>query len=314
MHFKLAPRSVAASIVSLAALAFASRAHAQSEPPAAPAPAPVADEKASCIDAFDQAQRERAEAHLLSAQQHLLECTRPACGSSLMSECTQMYSDIERAVPSVVLSASDEATSTDLTAVEVTLNAATFAASLDGRPIAIDPGEYEFVFSAPGHEPVKRRVVIGTGEKYRAINVVFPDPNAAARASAAAEASAPAVTQPAVTPPLAAEPHVVPVMSWVLGGVAVVGVGTGAVLRLVANSDFDAMTEGCAARGCPESDIDTLGQKFLMSNVAFGVGAAAAAGAVLWYVLDAPSAEQGTLAILPAPDGRGAFATAQGRF
>ncbi|HTV25535.1 MAG TPA: hypothetical protein VMG12_42860 [Polyangiaceae bacterium] len=308
MRLELPSHIGAAPISLLVLLAFPTLASAQSAPGGGVG---AGDDKASCVDAFDQAQRDQAEGHLLDAQRQLLLCTRPVCGTGLMSECTQMYSEIERALPSVVLSAHDEASNTDLTEVTVTLNGERFANSLDGKPIAIDPGEYEFVFSAPGHDPIKRRAVVGTGDKYRAITVAFPDLRPAPRERAMPPAT-PSGLQASPRPDDLAHP--VPVMSWVLGGVAVVGVGAGAVLRIVGNSDFDSMKEGCAAQGCPESDIDKLEQKFVISNVAFGAGAAAAAGAVLWYLLDAPSREQGTLAILPAPDGRGAFASAQGRF
>jgi hypothetical protein len=88
------------------------------------------------------------------------------------------------------------------------------------------------------------------------------------------------------------------------------------VLRIVANSDFDTLKEGCASEGCPGSDISRLRQKYLFSHIALGTGVAAAAGAVLWYVLDrgqSPSSEQGvTVGFEPVRGG--ALTTAAGRF
>lgn len=309
MPFKFSSRLAAASwIAGSSLLSFAPAARAQDEAAQSPATDLAPDEKTSCIQSFEQAQRDRAAARLLEAKDRLLECARPVCGTSLMSECTQMYSDVDLALPSVVLFARDEATNTDLTDVEVTLNGRVITTRLNGTPIPIDPGEQEFVFSATGHEPIKHRAVVGAGDKYRSIKITFPNPNANARQEQPSVAPASASLSTAQPAPE------VPVMSWVLGGAAVVGIGAGVVLRVISNNDFDAMKQGCAARGCPEPDIDTLEQKYVLSTVAFGVGAAAAVGAALWYVIDGPSSEATTLAIVPAPDGGGAFATAQGHF
>lgn len=298
----------------LSLLCLTSRAAAQA-PAADAAQAVASDEKAACIAAFDQAQLDRAASHLLASQKQLLECSRPACGMSLMSECTQMYTDIERAVPSVVLSARDEARNIDLTAVEVALDGKLFAPSLDGRPIPLDPGEYEFTFTAAGHAPMQRRAVIGTGDKYRMINVVFP-------AGGTAPAPGPASVSQPLGPELStsgtlADPATrgLPVMTYVLGGLSVVGFGTFGTLRIIANGDFDTLKKGCAP-ACPESDVSNLRQKFLFSNVALGVGAGAAVGAALWYVLDAPNAgvEAGVAHLSIEPARSGAMATARGTF
>jgi hypothetical protein len=261
------------------------------------------DEKAACIGAFDQAQVDRAASHYLASQKHLIVCSRPVCGNALVAECTQMYTDIDRAIPSIVLSAHDEADDVDLTAVEVTVDGEPFAQVLDGKPMPIDPGEYEFVFSIPGREPVQRTVVVGTGDKYRQVQVVFPASHPAPRAAPLAPVQ--------VTADVAPPGRGVPTMSYVLGGVGLVGFGTFAGLRIIGNGDFDSLKERCAP-SCPESDVSDLRQKFLFSNVALGVGAGATAGAILWYLV-APS-ESVSPPVAIAPIGRGVIASARGTF
>jgi hypothetical protein len=302
----------------LSLLCLSSRASAQagapashapaSHAPASHAPAAPSAEKAACIAAFDQAQRDSAASKLLSSQKELLQCSRPACGNALMGECTQMYTEIERALPSVVLSAHDEALDIDLTAVQVTLDGRPFARSLDGRPLPLDPGEYVFTFTAPGYPPITRSAVIGTGDKYRLINVVFP----------ASDASLAPVTRSTGATPSAtarAPERGVPVMTYVLGGVGVAGVGTFGALRIIANGDFDALKKGCAPT-CPASDVASVRQKYVLSNAALGVGAGALLGAVLWYVFDSGAgvrAEAGVSTGLELARG-GALASARGRF
>lgn len=291
--------------VALAALlGLSGRASAEEPAPPASSESTAADGKAACIAAFDQAQRDRAASHLLASQKQLLECSRPACGVTLMSECTQMYTDIERALPSVVLSAHDEAREVDLTAVEVAIDGKPFSPSIDGRPIPLDPGKYEFTFTAVGHAPIRREAVIGTGDKYRLISVVFP----------AADQPGPQqkLAQSGVEAPRA---RGIPVMSYVFGGLSLASLGTFGVLRFIASSDFETLKDGCSATGCPESDISNLRQKFVFSNIALGVGVGAAAGAVLWYVLDSEPSEPSTeIGFTPSPSGDGGMATARGTF
>jgi hypothetical protein len=306
MHSHVFPRACARLLVAFSVVTGAHSARAQ-EVPTTDA---EVDVKSACIDAFEQAQLERQSSHLVSAQKHLLACSQQGCGPSLMAECTHMYSEIDRALPSVVLSAHDEARDVDLTNVAVQLNGQPFSPSFDGTPIPIDPGEHEFVFVAAGHAPITRRVVIRTGDKYRLISIIFPAPQVAAPRRPAVEPKGPVSTGGTRAEPS----HEVSLMPWVLGGVGVAGLGTAVTLRIVAGNDFDAMKQGCAARGCPESDIDTLQKKYLVSNVALGVGGAALAGAALWYLLDTPSTERNSITITPAASGVGACATARGRF
>jgi hypothetical protein len=286
-------------------LSASGHAAAQSSGPAAPAEAPPSDEKAVCIGAFDQAQVERAASHFLESQKQLLVCSRPVCGNALMAECTQMYTDIDRAIPSVVLSAHDEARNVDLTAVDVSVDGHPFTQVLDGKPHPVDPGEYEFVFSVPGREPVRRSLVVGTGDKYRQVQVVFPALDPAARRAPSAAASIEADAAPSG--------RGVPTMSFVLGGIGIAGFGTFAGLRIVGNNDFDDMQRGCAPT-CAESDVSDLRQKFVLSNVALGVGAGATAGALLWYLLAPSGTSSMPVTLAPSGRGQGVIASTKGTF
>lgn len=313
-------RSGALSLVLAALLSAAAPARAQSPAgaPSAPQPAsaspaakpadeppdaargPVED-KVACVAAFEQAQEERSAGHLLAAQKLLLTCARPVCGPTLVPECTEMYTEVERAIPSIVLSAHDADRNVDISEVEVQLDGALLTRSLDGKPVPVDPGEHELVFSIPGHPPVRRSLVIGTGDKYRQVSAVFHGPSPGpAPTSATVEREQP-------------EASGVPVMSYVLGGLGVVGVGTFVGLRLMANSDFDALKTSCAP-DCGDAQIEDLRQKYVWSNVALAAGGAAFAGAVLWYALAPRGAPTTGMAILPAVGGSGVTAHLVGSF
>ena len=71
--------------------------------------------------------------------------------------------------------------------------------------------------------------------------------------------------------------------TWAWSGVALAGVGAGAVLGLSAVSQRDDLRERCAPR-CPPAEVDAVRRRSVYSNLAFGIGATAAALAVVSYV------------------------------
>jgi hypothetical protein len=269
---------------------------AGASPAAAAASQNPEDAKLECITAFEEAQRERNAGHYLASRAALIQCSEPQCGDVLASECTRMYADVESATPSVVFSAHDSVRNSDRSDVAVTMNGKPLLERLEGKPIPVDPGQYELTFTAPGLAPVKMAVVIRTGEKYRVINVVFPAP---AEASAPLRGPSGAVQ---VTPPEGSAE--VPVLSYVLGGVGVAGIGAFVALRLIGGSDFDAMKETCSPN-CLDSDIDNLKLKYMLSNVALGVGAASLGAALVIYAVapNEPEDPSASVALVPTADG-----------
>lgn len=312
MRFLTIPSAASAAI---AACCFAGAAAAQSapatqptaaDPGAAPKSDPTGaaagagqspeDAKLACIASFEEAQRERNAGHYLASRAALIQCSEPQCGDVLASECTRMYADVESATPSVVFSARDAARNADRSDVAVTMNGKPLLERLDGKPLPVDPGQYELVFSAPGVQPVKLPVVIRTGEKYRVINVVFPAPETPP-SSLRPQPAAAAVTAPEGS----AE---VPALSYVFGGLGVAGVGAFVALRMIGASDFDAMKKDCAP-GCLDGDVDNLKLKYTLSNVALGVGVASLGAAIVIYAVapNEPEDPSGTLALVPTADG-----------
>lgn len=288
-----APKPAAPAVASDPGAASSSEAPAAGGPAASQSPE---DAKLACIASFEEAQRERNAGHYLASRAALIQCSEPQCGDVLASECTRMYADVESATPSVVFSAHDAARNADRSDVAVTMNGKPLLERLDGKPLPVDPGQYELVFSAPGVQPVKLPVVIRTGEKYRVINVVFPAPETQP-SSLRPQPAAAAVTAPESS----AE---VPALSYVFGGLGVAGVGAFVALRMIGASDFDAMKKDCAP-GCLDGDVDNLKLKYTLSNVALGVGVASLGAAIVIYAVapNEPEDPSGTLALVPTADG-----------
>jgi hypothetical protein len=232
-------------------------------------------EQDACVSSFHEAQRLKAEGKYLGAQKELLECAQPECGEALVESCVQMYSMLEAAVPSVVLSA--QRGGTQLVNVSVAANGVQLTESLDGKALELDPGAYSLSFRVSGAAPVQQDVVIRAGEKQRPIVAFFP-----AETPAPVRATPPALPAPA--PTVEQSSGGVPVMSYVLGGLGVVGLGTAVAFGVSASNLRDEMSEACAPN-CSPSSLEAVDRRSLISNVALGIGAAAVTGAVLVYAL-----------------------------
>ncbi|MEL6188502.1 MAG: hypothetical protein AAFU79_28095, partial [Myxococcota bacterium] len=81
-----------------------------------------------------------------------------------------------------------------------------------------------------------------------------------------------------------------PLVTWILGGVALAAVGTGGVLAGVATADADGLRAQNFQR-----DLDSVEDTYAAANVAYATAGVAALGAVLFWLLDggddAPAAE-----------------------
>jgi hypothetical protein len=230
--------------------------------------------KLECVHSFERAQQERNLGHYLRAREQLLHCGEPRCGEIISAECSRLFALVEAATPSVVFSARDAAGSDKLD-VSVSSEAQLLLAHLDGKATPLDPGLQHFSFDSPGFPSIEREVLIRAGDKYRSIEVTFetvPGPPLPVRSQ----------PLPVVEAPLARAPT--PAWSYVLGGAALVGSGTFIVLRMIGASEYDVLAKRCAPN-CSHDEIDSVQRKYILSNVALGIGAAALTGAVTIYLL-----------------------------
>ena len=259
-------------------------------------------EKAVCAQSFEQAQRLRNDSQYLAANQELLKCANPKCGDALFQECSKLYGELQAAIPSVVFEA--RADGQELVDVAVTLGDQALTQQLDGKPVLIDPGSHTFKFEATGMTPVEKTVIVRAGEKYRQIAVVFESKN-----------PKPAVTTPVLAPPVQPVSHArhVPIGSYVLGGVGVLALGGFAVFRAIGSSDYDSLQSSCSPN-CSQSEVDKVKQKYLISNVALGVGAAAFVGALVLYMAQPQESSGAETAFMVSPTYNGVMARAVTRF
>jgi hypothetical protein len=244
------------------------------------APARGEVDKAVCLDAVSKGQRLRDAHRLVEAGKHFRVCARVECPAVIQSDCANWLADLERTVPTVVLSAKDDS-GRDLVDVTVSVDGQPLVGALDGQAVAVNPGLRTFRFEGPDGAVATQQRLVKEGEKAQSVLAVFsrsdvsPDPSPAAPDSARSSAAAPPGTA-------------LRVLGLSLGGTGVVGMAVGVAVALDAKSkDNRAAGEAGTARRADSASAVGEGN---VATVVVGIGMAmAVAGVVLW--LTAPRAK-----------------------
>jgi hypothetical protein len=239
-----------------------------------------------CVDANTRAQSLRHDERLGEAREMLKRCADPACPDLVRDDCTQLLDDLDRAQPTIVFDAKDEA-GRDLSAVNVLIDGHPFAERLEGIAVPADPGAHTFTFETRGHPAVTRELVIREGEKNRRERVVLtvePGPTGALSPAASAPLPAPPTSAPAAPPALGTQRT----GALAVAAAGLVGLGTGAALALLAKSKSDDANAYCPRADCPNAQALTMNRDALIlanaATVAFIAGAAGVAAAgLLWW-------------------------------
>jgi hypothetical protein len=295
------------------------------------APAFAAPTKQECFSSSQSGQELQRAGKLRDARAEFITCSSASCPAMVRADCAQHVDEVNRAIPSVVVEATD-GDGNDLGAVKVAVDGAPLLERLDGRPVEVDPGEHKFTFAYAGRAPIEKSFLIREGEKGRHERIVFAASKpiaAAAPASAAAPAPAPAsAPPPTVRAPPPSPPPVASaspastqrIVSFALAGAGVVGIGVGSAFGLMASSSYNqARTDcgtGCSATSKARSEKSTADGDATVSTVSFIAGGAAlAAGVVLFFT--APNGREGKappVSVLPGIGPSSASLLLTGRF
>lgn len=214
----------------------------------------------ACVATYEQAQRHRNHGEMIEAREALMVCSRDHCPDIARTDCTTWLAEVRRDIPTVVVGARfpDGRDAIDVT---VSLDGKPFAMQLDGRPVEVNPGIHTLRFEAAGRPPVEERVSFRVGERNRRVVVTIPDP-------------------PAPPPPPQSSLQI-PTVSYVLGGVGVLGlVGFGyfGATGLSKESDLDRCKPTC-----PSGEVDAVRTRYLAGDISLAVGLVALGGASYFY-------------------------------
>jgi hypothetical protein len=232
--------------------------------------APEAEErKLACAVAYEQGQRLRNDGRLLAARAQLLLCSDDGCPAVLRGDCARWLTEVEITIPTVVLAARD-AGGSELSDVRVELDGKLVSTQLDGRPLAVEPGQRDFRFVRASGEAIQQRVTIEAGEKERRIQASFGGGGASKPESGAIAAGVPAA-------------------SWLLGGVGVAS-GIGFAYFALDGRSKKQELDRCSP-ACDPADVDAARRSFVIGDVLLAVSLSAFAGATLVYATrpDEPS-------------------------
>lgn len=249
------------------------------------APAAGTTSAASCESSYEKAQTDRLAGHYISASSAALACSQIQCNQAIVRECLRLYESLEQDTPTLVFSAR-KGEGGELVDVQVEMDGNKVADKITGRAMAVDPGPHQFVFIDPVRGRIETTETARVGDHARVIEATFPDPNA--------KNVPPGEPGGADQGPKAQGSKGIPPMTFVLGGVAVVGLASFAFFRISGVGDYNHYNSTCSPE-CNPNDIDKVRTKFTLSYVSLGIGAAAAAGAAVVYVIsktgDAPRTE-----------------------
>ncbi|HEY2518029.1 MAG TPA: hypothetical protein VGI39_44465 [Polyangiaceae bacterium] len=264
---------VGTSVALCVALVSSGAAHADSKPT-----------KAQCVAANESGQDLHRIGKLREAKAAFASCLAASCPSAVREDCAERLAEVERALPSVVLGATDAASGKDLEEVHVTVDGEPLADVLDGKAAALDPGEHRFRFEASGLPPKEETIVLSEGEKTRRVHVVLGN----------APIAAVAPPSPASPPSNAGASAQRAVGLGLLAGGAVAA-GAGVVLGLLAKNTQDSALGRCRngdPNDCPPQALDDSSSahaEATASTVTFIAAGALLVGGLIVY-LSAPGA------------------------
>jgi hypothetical protein len=248
----------------------------------------------SCLTSPVEGQKLRRADKLIDAHARFSLCARRTCPARIVQECTRWLHEVDDITPSVVAVARD-AQGADLLDVRLSIDGQP-PAELSARAIVLDPGPHKLVFQRPGSPDIAQDVLLREGEKDRVITATF-------------KGKEPPPPPPPPPPPIIERP--VPLVVWILGGVAVVGGATFATFGALGVSERGS---DCAPAGCTQSQKDSIETKFHVGDISLGVGVIALVTGGVFFFTRPPVDKPGLGYLVIRPTVGGGVAAVGGSF
>jgi hypothetical protein len=231
----------------------------------------VADDQ-ECLNAVSKGQRFKNSHKLVEARDQLRICAAPACPAVVQSDCADWLAEVEKALPSVVLTAKDDS-GADLVDVKVSMDSRLLVTRLDGQALPTNAGPHTFRFERVDGASIEQQALVKEGEKNHEVSARFR--------TTSGDSSGPWRT-----------------MGWVLGGLGVAGLGVGAVFGVIAL--VDKSDAHCNATVCDPGTTGNIKSAALASDIGWSAGGLLlASGAAL--VLFARSGHEAVARVSVAP-------------
>ena len=250
--------------------------------------------KEECVDAHSRGQDAKDQGKLSLARKLFLTCAQSACPSVVQSDCARFADDLTRQQPSLTFAARDGG-GADLPDTTVYVDDALVVTRLDGKPHDVDPGTHTVKFSNNGKDQIVT-IVVGAGEKARAVTATFGSPVSTESRTGPKEVEVRKPAGPRVVHPFGAKIAIIGGAALAAGGVALGFYGISKV-----PSNCDTGTHQCAA---PPGDkaFSDASSAMRLSNIGWavgGIGVAALAGGIVWFVTGKTTEQPEQTALVP---------------
>lgn len=238
----------------------------------APAPANAADAKKACILQHEAAQSLRRTGKILEAREATVVCSRDECPAAVRSDCVDWLEGMSKNVPSLVFRLQSDGR--DVSDVRVSLDGKLLTSRLDGTPLELNPGPHTLRFEYGTFDPIQQEILVLEGEKNRVVAANF------VKAAPVAKEPPPKPVEPAA-PVETYRPT--PVLTYVLGGVALAGVASFTAFGLSGQSEKKSLEKSCRPT-CSDSELEPVQTRFLIGDLSLGIAVASAVTAGILYV------------------------------
>jgi hypothetical protein len=232
----------------------------------------------TCGAAHEQSQELRFKGQLLAATESLRACTRSSCPLEIRRDCQAMQENVERALPSVVLSAR-AADAAALRTARVEVDGDPNALAVSGQTLELDPGKHHFRFVLfDGRERVVL-IKLNEGDKAQSVVGDFGE------------------NVDSGSKPL--QP-----LAYTLGGVGVAALGLFAFFAVRGNAQRSELRK-CQPE-CTQPEVDTMKSRYLLADVFLGVSLVSLGAATYLFLQPAAapssSPRSGALGLPPLHD------------
>lgn len=251
--------------------------------------------KAECFDAHERAQLAQKERKLLAARQDYALCSHAACPKLVKTECEAELPKVVAALSSVVVRVTEAGRAAS--AAKVTVDGKRVEAGVSVAEL--EPGEHVFRAELPDGRSAEKRVALREGERDSSVVLDIG-------AAPAAPDAPPAAPAPAPEPESQTSPAV-----WVLGGVALVGLG-GFVAFGLSGKSQESDLDSCKP-DCQRDDVDAMRRSYLFADISLGVALVATGVGAYLYVSGKEKKERGVF-LRTAPAHGGVAASVGTRF
>jgi len=245
------------------------------------APRAARADVAACVRAHASGQREAKAGRLKAASESFAACvSENGCPDTIRSECAELRKSTQRDLPTLVFAVSD-ADGADLTQVRVSADDQILTETLDGRPIALDPGQHHFKFELASGETLESDVLVREGEKNRIVGMRAKEtPKAADETSARTDQAY-------------AGEHRLPASFWIASGVGAAALVSFSAFALAGHgkqSTLDSCMPNCSSNS--QANYDAMRRDYLVADLSLGV-AVASAGVATWLLFSSTPSTAG---------------------